>query len=680
MGKRYNIVLHCTKNYLQNSINLIKLLLKFNNNLNIYLYTINFITTINLPNVTVIKIKNDLISNNINFKNNLNDPHDKNVILSILFKSDIILDSLENQKLDECIYIDSDILPNNNMNKLFKYFKEIKNYPLIQNGLFNYYINDGRGNPFVNNGFDKTKILEYPIMEKFSIPIENRTYYSVTSIIVYNKKCLDFIKEYDKINKMISKWSVNDIKYYFPFLDETTFNILLWKYKYNDRLPILQMNVDNLENIKEFYWSKYETEKNITNFVKIPDKNNKKNILFFHGLKGDLSNESIDFIDNIFNFDYSLEDNKIWVQSLLNYEYEHTIIIQDLENIKYIKKEKFKNNIKYWFSPNNEIKNYNKIIVKIVDNDRVISEYTWNNNNKKIGISINATLGDLLNTTPIIRHLSNIYDSKITLFTDSSIDEFNNNPYIEEMLPYNYDKKNYLNFKLDSHKIDNIQRHIRKMNMVDYYSSSLGFMLEPDDKTIDFFPNEWKSDIIDLNDDYICINPIVTWPSRTWDIKNWNELISLLKDIKIVVIGKSVNYNENDKKNFFKLTGDNILDLTDKTTLSDTYHIINNSKLFITPDSGLLHIAGSTNTEIVFLTSSISPFYRTPFRKGYQKYKMTIIGGECKLYCASNLKYSIQFDLKHFPYAQNCLENFSEFKCHPKSIDVYNILKIKKLI
>jgi ADP-heptose:LPS heptosyltransferase len=39
--------------------------------------------------------------------------------------------------------------------------------------------------------------------------------------------------------------------------------------------------------------------------------------------------------------------------------------------------------------------------------------------------------------------------------------------------------------------------------------------------------------------------------------------------------------------------------LTGKTSISDCYHLIHNASCFITMDSGLLHLAGTTNTPII---------------------------------------------------------------------------------
>ena len=73
-------------------------------------------------------------------------------------------------------------------------------------------------------------------MNKHFVPVKNRTKYSVTSVMVYNKNCKQFFKEYDWMNELAFNMDIEDIKYFYPFSDETTMNVLLWKYGYNKRL------------------------------------------------------------------------------------------------------------------------------------------------------------------------------------------------------------------------------------------------------------------------------------------------------------------------------------------------------------------------------------------------------------------------------------------------------------
>ena len=52
-----------------------------------------------------------------------------------------------------------------------------------------------------------------------------------------------------------------------------------------------------------------------------------------------------------------------------------------------------------------------------------------------------------------------------------------------------------------------------------------------------------------------------------------------------------------------------------QTSISETWHLINDAEAVITMDSGILHLAGTTETPIVELGSPINPEFRRPYRK-----------------------------------------------------------------
>ena len=369
---RVSIILHCTENYLQNSLNLVKSLNLYHNNLDFYLYTLNFSHDSDIPNLTTVPIGEVSIENNMSFIGNKNDVSNKNMFKSVFFKSKVVLSTLDYLKLDQAIYIDSDMVPTGDISELFKYFDQVEDYPLIQQGLFEYQINYGRGNPFHNGGFDETNILEYPLMNKHHIPVKNRTHYSVTSVMVYNKNCKQFFKEYDWMNEFAFDMDIEDIKYYYPFSDETTMNVLLWKYKYNKRLPFMQMNIDNIDNVVEFYESNYEYEKELSSYVRVPSSEKRKDILFFHGAKGELSDE-IQFLQReIFNVRIDYNENKYYISSKINFDRELNITFYDGDDLIYQSTNHIKKGFEYWFSPSRKFVDVESLRVKIVDDGKLI--------------------------------------------------------------------------------------------------------------------------------------------------------------------------------------------------------------------------------------------------------------------------------------------------------------------
>ncbi len=369
---RIPIILHCTENYVQNSLNLINSLSLYHNNLDFYLYTLNFQLESHLPNLKTVHITDENIENNMSFIGNKNDVNNKNMFKSVFFKSKVVLHTIEELKLESAIYIDSDILPTGEIAELFRYIPQVEDYPLIQNSLFEYQINYGRGNPFHNGGFDETNILEYPLMNKHHIPVTNRTHYSVTSVMVYNKNCKQFFREYDWMNEQALNMGLEDIKYYYPFSDETTMNVLLWKYKFNKRLPFLQMNIDDVSNVKEFYESNYDNEKEVTSYVRVPSKNERKSKLFFHGAKGELSNEIYNLQKGMFSYRTDLENNKFFLSTEINFDREFTIIFYDDNDVIYMSDNVIKRGFEYWFSPGKRLDSVKNLKVKIYDDTKLI--------------------------------------------------------------------------------------------------------------------------------------------------------------------------------------------------------------------------------------------------------------------------------------------------------------------
>lgn len=371
--KKYNIVLHCTENYLQNSLNLIESLRLFHDNLNFYLYTVNFSYPTESKDVFSIPYRFDGIENNMSFVGNNNDTTNRNMFKSVFLKSKIILHTLENMNLLEAIYIDSDMIPTGEITLLFDFLKKVQDYPLIQESIYEYQINYGRGNPFHKGGFDETNILEYPLMDLHHVPIKNRSHYSVSSVMLYNQTCKQFLREYDWLNSKSFDMDLENIKFYYPFSDETTINVLLWKYEFNKRIQRSQMNVDNLSNIEEFYESNYVNEKEVTGYVRVPSKEDRNKILFFHGAKGDLSNSILDLQKNLFDVRLSLVENKIFISPKLNFDRDMEVAFVDSNSeIFYQQFSKFNKGLEFWYSPNKKFSEVTNFDVLIFDNNKLI--------------------------------------------------------------------------------------------------------------------------------------------------------------------------------------------------------------------------------------------------------------------------------------------------------------------
>jgi ADP-heptose:LPS heptosyltransferase len=270
-----------------------------------------------------------------------------------------------------------------------------------------------------------------------------------------------------------------------------------------------------------------------------------------------------------------------------------------------------------------------------------------------LNLSDANAIGDTLCSTPVLRKIYQAYNSKVVVVTKHP-ELFKHNPYVEKVYESNSINIDYINEHFITHNsfYENGQKNNRgvevKHNIMDirqYHAIKLGFMLTKDEMELDYTPDEYIP-IKNLPEKYVLIHPVQNWPSRTWDAVNWMTLTEKLNDkgISVVSIGKDSSETGffNVNKPIFNFKIKNGLNLMNQTTISQSWHLINKSICFITMDSGLLHLAGTTDCEIIQLGSSINPEFRAPYRNGSQQYKYHYVGGTCPLMCASDMKYGVK--------------------------------------
>jgi ADP-heptose:LPS heptosyltransferase len=289
-------------------------------------------------------------------------------------------------------------------------------------------------------------------------------------------------------------------------------------------------------------------------------------------------------------------------------------------------------------------------------------------------------LGDTICATPIIKKLFSAYNKKISIITNY-IDVFKDNPHIDnillpnELINLDDDVSIFKTFNLKKDSDIELKHNIIDIRQL--HAINLGFTLTNDELELDYYPDEYIQ-IKNLPEKYVLIHPVQSWESRTWKIENWKLLTSMLNNlgIPIVSVGKTsheVGFFDIQKPVFdFKINLG--LNLLNKTSLSQTWHLINKAQCFITMDSGLLHLAGTTDTHILQLGSSINNKFRAPYRKGTQSYKYNYVSGDCNLFCASDMKYGVKEwgTIMGVPPLIGCLENKDTFECHPDVFQVFN--------
>jgi ADP-heptose:LPS heptosyltransferase len=254
---------------------------------------------------------------------------------------------------------------------------------------------------------------------------------------------------------------------------------------------------------------------------------------------------------------------------------------------------------------------------------------------------------------------------------------FKNNPYVESSykassIDWEYFNKHYImhnSFYLVGKKDERgVEMKHNMMDIRQYHAIHLGFMLNKHEMHCFFKPIEEQ--INHIEDKYIVIHPVNSWPNRTWSQQNWLDLADKLVEAgyKVVAVGKDSSETGffNVQKPVHEMNG-SVINLMNKTSISETWHLINNADGVVTMDSGILHLAATTETLIFELGSPINPEFRTPYRYGEQGWRHKYIRGGCGLHCSSNMKYALEY-WPTIDYVQpliGCLEKKETFECHP---------------
>ena len=295
-------------------------------------------------------------------------------------------------------------------------------------------------------------------------------------------------------------------------------------------------------------------------------------------------------------------------------------------------------------------------------------------------------LGDTIAAIPTLRKLSQAYnDQKITVFTSKPF-LFEGHPLVEKALKSDADKSGYKVYRTFQHLVgknynqhgESVEFRYSNMDLRQFHAVSLGFTLTEEEMDMDLYIESERELLVK---DYVIIHPTHTWPTRTWDQEKWQELIDRLNDagIPVVAVGRDareVGFFNTDKpvmpiniKYGVNLLND---DANDPAQLR--WMMNNRAKAVVTMDSGILHVAGTTDVNIVQLGSSIDNKLRAPYRNGSQDYKYQFVRGGCAEFCSSNMKYNVKVhgSIQGIPPQVKCLADKPTFECHPTVDQVFN--------
>lgn len=269
-------------------------------------------------------------------------------------------------------------------------------------------------------------------------------------------------------------------------------------------------------------------------------------------------------------------------------------------------------------------------------------------------------LGDVVWFLPTIKKLSQIMGQKLDVITKYP-QLFMNNPHVNQIFDFktfdiNSQAGNNYFFRPYGDN-DGLGLLWFTLNNRQAIANGCRISLLPHEEEIEFYPQGQQFNF--LPPKYICINASIRGADRDLGKENWQKLVNILNEnqIPVVIEGPPEHTHNLEIRNGVNLIGKT-------SSLSETWHVINQSTAFVSFDTGMYVFAGSTQTQIFLINTYFEDYWHRPCRKGSYDYKFSVIKGGCDEKCLSNLKYYITNNGFYQPHPQVCPLQIN-FKCIP---------------
>lgn len=201
-------------------------------------------------------------------------------------KAELCQKALEYDNDANFCFLDADIIPTRNCDKVFDNISSITNYPLVTRHAHDWVKST---DPEVESGNCPPGFVhESNLLSYIKSDISKRSLvYKQTCVVLFNDKCHDIIKQWVDICN--DRFIVDNKKKFAPIHEESVLNAILWKNDYNNCLSNTHIDVPNFNynNVFDFIYNLRNPKEDsyfFCHWSKIPSVYNISNIGFIHGL------------------------------------------------------------------------------------------------------------------------------------------------------------------------------------------------------------------------------------------------------------------------------------------------------------------------------------------------------------------------------------------------------------
>ncbi len=166
---------------------------------------------------------------------------------------------------------------------------------------------------------------------------------------------------------------------------------------------------------------------------------------------------------------------------------------------------------------------------------------------------------------------------------------------------YVFSKENFKRYLLIYFGVDLLKNHI-----VDrYFKTVEQFGIKNDNQGIDYFLNKDLNVEFNINQDYIAWNIGAAHEPKKLSVTQISAVINQL-DIPVVLIGGITEKKMSDK--IISTThSSNVYDFCGDLSFEESAYLIKNSKMVLTNDTGMMHIASAFNSPIISFWGCTKP-------------------------------------------------------------------------